>query len=420
MKKSKHWLLLSGLAMTFLLSLPIVSQAASQPDVAAKAAIAVDSQTGQILYQKNEQQTLPIASISKLLTVYIVHQQIEAGKLKWSDRIKISPAIARLSTASELTNVPLNEGQSYSVSELMNATMVASANAAAIALGNQVAGSPVKFQKKMQQTAQQLGIKHAQLYNAAGITNQQAGSLKLPQVAKNAENQMSAANVATVAVALIKQFPGITKISSQANLKFHGDSYPGHNKLLKGQEEAEPKLLVDGLKSGTSDAAGGSFVGTANKDHHRIVTVILHASNKSGDDPARYQQTAKIMKYVYQNMKPVTLAANSLVKHASRVAVVNGKQRFVKAQLVNKTQVWIDQTATTSAISGRLKLANNKKQIAAPIEANQKVGTVNLLVKQKPVKYLANSDAQLPVISNRSVTKLNVLEAFWRKITESF
>lgn len=68
--------------------------------------------------------------------------------MKWSDRIKISPVIARLSTASELTNVPLNEGQSYSVSELMNATMVASANAAAIALGNQVAGSPVKFQKK--------------------------------------------------------------------------------------------------------------------------------------------------------------------------------------------------------------------------------------------------------------------------------
>lgn len=150
------------------------------------------------------------------------------------------------------------------------------------------------------------------------------------------------------------------------------------------------------------------------------MTVILHASNKSGDDPARYQQTAKVMKYVYQNMKPVTIAANSLVKHASRVAIVNGKQRFVKAQLVNKTQVWINQTATPSAISGRLKLANNKKQIAAPIEVNQKVGTVNLLVNQKPVKYLANSDSQLPVVSNRSVTKLNVLEAFWRKITESF
>ncbi|GAF37447.1 D-alanyl-D-alanine carboxypeptidase family protein [Lentilactobacillus farraginis] len=180
--KFKLLLLIVGLFV-----LPISTQSSayaatvqtSQPAIYAKSAIAVDADTGQILYEKNAHQPLAIASISKLMTVYIVHQQIQKGQLAWNDRVKISPAVAKLSTESGLTNVPLKAGHAYKVRDLVKAALVVSANAAAIALGQKVSGSSQRFAKKMAQTAKQLGIKDAEFYNAAGLTNKLTGTLML-------------------------------------------------------------------------------------------------------------------------------------------------------------------------------------------------------------------------------------------------
>lgn len=118
---------LIGFFCVLAVSVPASASSNTSPDIYAKAAIAVDAQTGQILYQKNAHQPRAIASISKLMTVYIVHHEIKQHRLAWGDKVKITSALASLSTASGLTNVPLKAGRSYTVRELVNATLVASA-----------------------------------------------------------------------------------------------------------------------------------------------------------------------------------------------------------------------------------------------------------------------------------------------------
>lgn len=402
------------------LASPAVAATTTAPNIAAKAAIAVDNTTGQILYQKNDSQALPIASISKLLTTYIVIQQIQAGKLKWSDQVKISPAVAKVSQNSELTNVPLVSGRSYSVRELVNATLVVSANAAALALGQKVSGTSANFSKLMRTTASQMGIKGAKLYNAAGVTNSQAGSLKLSGVDGNAENKMSAKGVALLASQLLQEMPSVTNITKQSSIAFAGTNYEGHNLLLKGQSQAVSGLNVDGLKSGTSDAAGGSFVGTVAKNGHRIVTVVLHAGNKTATDPARYQQTVKLMNYVYQDFKPVTIAAGSSLKGASSANVPNGKQITVGLRTADAQTVWIPKNDDKSAVTGSLQLENGQKELSAPVINNAVVGETSLKVDGKYPAYLPSNSSAISLTTVRSIDKANVFVRAWRAIMSWF
>lgn len=392
----------------------------TNPKIAAKSAIAVDSTTGQILYQKNTNQSLPIASISKLLTVYIVVQQIKAGKLQWTDKVKISPAIAKLSQNSELTNVPLVSGKSYSVRELVNASLVVSANAAAMALGQKVSGSSTNFRKLMQTTARQMGIKGAKLYNAAGVTNGLAGGLKLSGVSKNAENQMSAQGVALLASQLLQEMPTITQITKKTALNFEDTSYEGHNLLLKGQSQAVPNLNVDGLKSGTSDAAGGSFVGTVSKKGHRIVTVVLHARNQTPTDPARYQQTAKLMKYVYRVFKPVTFPAGTKLKGASVAEVPNGKQTTVGLRTASTESVWIAKADNKKVVTGAMQLDNGQKNLSAPVINNAVVGNAYLKVNGAMPAYLPSNSSAISLTTDQSVDKANIFVRAWRSIVSWF
>lgn len=399
---------------------PALAATITTPKIAAKAAIAVDSTTGQILYQQNTKQTLPIASISKLLTVYIVVQQIQAGKLKWTDQVKISPAVAKISRDSELTNVPLVSGRAYSVRELVNASLVVSANAAALALGQKVSGSSANFRKLMQTTAKQLGIKGSKLYNAAGVTNGLAGGLKLTGVSNDAENKMSAQGVALLASQLLQELPSVTKITKQATLNFEGTNYEGHNLLLKGQSQARSNLHVDGLKSGTSDAAGGSFVGTATKNGHRIVTVVLHAGNQSPTDPARYQQTAKLMNYVYKVFKPVTITAGTKLKGASSAKVPDGKQTTVGLRTASAASVWIPQAETKAAVTGSLQLDNNQKTLAAPVINNAVVGNAYFKVDGATPAYLPSNSSAIALTTVNSVDKANIFVRAWRAIVNWF
>ncbi|WP_225425400.1 D-alanyl-D-alanine carboxypeptidase family protein [Lentilactobacillus senioris] len=408
-----------GLASSFTVA-PALAATTTTPKIAVKAAIAVDSSTGQILYHKNTKQTLPIASISKLLTVYIVVQQIQAGKLKWTDQVKISPAVAKISQNSELTNVPLVSGESYSVRELVNASLVVSANAAALVLGQKVSGSSANFRKLMQTTAKQLGIKGAKLYNAAGVTNGLAGGLKLTGVSDDAENKMSAQGVALLASQLLQEMPSITQITKKTNLNFEGTTYEGHNLLLKGQSQAQPGLNVDGLKSGTSDAAGGSFVGTATKRGHRIVTVVLHAGNQSPTDPARYQQTAKLMKYVYKTFKPVTIAAGTKLKGASSAEVPNGKQTTVGLRTANIESVWIPKRDGKNSVTGSLQLDNGEKTLTAPVVNNVAVGNAYFKVDGTSPTYLPSNSSAISLTTVNSVDKANIFVRAWRAIVNWF
>ena len=195
------------LLISFLLPLPILAAntATNTPvatKIAAKGAIVVDAKSGQVLGGQNMTKLLPAASTSKLLTVYLVHQAIAAGKLTWQTPVKISKNIAKVSVEPELTNVTLTANKSYRVIDLYRAALLDSANAAAMALGQAVSGSQKAFVAKMQQQLKHWGITDAKIYGAAGLKNSQVYTDAVG-TNRNAENMMSVQDMAIIASHLV-------------------------------------------------------------------------------------------------------------------------------------------------------------------------------------------------------------------------
>ncbi|WP_054708983.1 D-alanyl-D-alanine carboxypeptidase family protein [Secundilactobacillus paracollinoides] len=274
-----------------------VSSASSTLNLNVKSAIAIDANTGQVLYDKNDKKALPIASMTKLLAIYIVLQEVHDGKLSWNQKVHVNQATAKLSKNTELTNVPLTTSETYTVKELYQASLIYSANAAVVALGNEISGSPHVFMTKMRQTAKKLGLNSAKLITASGITNGQAGSMGYSSLPKKDENTMSASDVAKLAQDLLKTYPEILKTTSTSTLTFDkgGASetkMTSWDLMLKGLSQYSANLPVDGLKTGSSTAAGATLLGRS----RRMATGSLRWSCTRLTSPAPIRHVSSKLK----------------------------------------------------------------------------------------------------------------------------
>ncbi|KRO05491.1 D-alanyl-D-alanine carboxypeptidase [Levilactobacillus paucivorans] len=420
---------LSGLGA----SAPVVAQAAtsstSTVNLQAKAGIAVDAKTGQILYDKNSDKALPVASMTKLLSIYLVLQAIHSGKLKWDKKITVSKDVAKVAKDTNLSNVPLRAGHSYTVKSLYQASLIYSANGAVEALASAVAGSPHAFVTQMKAQAKKLGMTNVKIYNACGLTNKQVGNLGYSNVAGSAENEWSAADQAKLAVALLNKYPEVLQTTKIDKLWFakgtqDATKMDNWNWMLKGLTASYSKLHVDGLKTGTSDAAGANFTGTSDNDGNRIVTVVLHASHKSETDPARFQQTQKMMSYVYNNFKTVSYQAGDQIKGAKSIKTNDAKEKTAKTVLGQDVKLWIrnDQVASNVSAKPQLKAKLEKnKALEAPVKKDATIGTANVSMKGDQLGFLGNTKTtKVPLKVTQAVEKANIFVRIWRSIVSLF
>lgn len=191
----------------------LATSAKAATKIDASAALVMDANTGQIMYQKNMKQVLPIASITKLLTVAVIENEIKENKLNWNSKVKINKTLAKLSTSSELSNVELKQGSSYTVKQLVHASLISSADAATLALTTATGDTTAGFNKKLQAMAHKIGVTNAKIYNAVGLKNSDLGALKLKNVAGKSENEMSASDVAKIAQYVVKQDSNVLQIT---------------------------------------------------------------------------------------------------------------------------------------------------------------------------------------------------------------
>lgn len=126
----------------------MVTSVKAATKIDASAALVMDAKTGQIIYQKNTDKVLPVASITKLLTVAVIENEIKENKLNWNSKVKINKTLAKLSTSSELSNVELKKGSSYTVKNLVHASLISSADAATLALTTATGDTTASFNKK--------------------------------------------------------------------------------------------------------------------------------------------------------------------------------------------------------------------------------------------------------------------------------
>ena len=336
-------------------------------DVDAKAAIAMDAKTGQILYQKNAQKRYPVASAIKILTLAVIEKDIQAHKLSWDQKVTISHPVAVMANDWRFSNVPLNEGESYTIKSLVDSMMLVSADGSAEALALADAGSVAKFNAKMQQVAKEAGVTDAKIYNMIGLSNGDLGTLRLKNVSKNAENQISAVDLAKIASWLLNHYPDVVNITKTAQEDFPvSDSQTYHmqniNLMIKGAALDRADGEIDGLKTGTTDSAGNCFVSTGTFNNRRLVTVVL---NVPGDFNNQFQQTNNLYNRVLGRFAPQTIKKGALIKVGQK-----------KARAAKTTTLWLPKdtklSKKTVKIKGTLKEStltpNDMPQVALKLK----------------------------------------------------
>ena len=359
----------------FTLFLGITPVLAEDFSVAAKHAIAVEVSTGKVLYEQDSQTPASIASISKLLSVYLVYEALEKGEIQLDTMVDILDYPYSLTANTELSNVNL-DARSYSVSDLLNASLITSSNSAIIALAEKIAGSEAAFVDKMKAKVAEWGITDATIVNTSGLDNSDLGENIYPGSKPDDSNQFSALDVAIIARRLILDYPQVLNITSLNAYDFGGYTYYSTNQMLS--EGTHARGGVDGLKTGTSNSAGSSFVATTTQANMRIITVVLNATDGLTNSDNRFVETNNLMNYVYNNYSAITLVKKGEAFENSSVKLFNGTkasspavatadllaiQKNTSEQPVTATftsnQTEFDAPITSGTVVGQLKIVDN-------------------------------------------------------------
>ncbi|NQM55747.1 D-alanyl-D-alanine carboxypeptidase [Streptococcus suis] len=359
----------------FTLFLGITPVLAEDFSVAAKHAIAVEVSTGKVLYEQDAQTPASIASISKLLSVYLVYDALEKGEIQLDTMVDISDYPYSLTANTELSNVNL-DARSYSVSDLLNASLITSSNSAIIALAEKIAGSEAAFVDKMKAKVAEWGITDATIVNTSGLDNSDLGENIYPGSKPDDSNQFSALDVAIIARHLILDYPQVLNITSLNAYDFGGYTYYSTNQMLS--EGTHARGGVDGLKTGTSNSAGSSFLATTTQANMRIITVVLNATDGLTNSDNRFVETNNLMNYVYNNYSAITLVKKGEAFENSSVKLFNGTkasspavatadllaiQKNTSEQPVTATftynQTEFDAPITSGTVVGQLKIVDN-------------------------------------------------------------
>lgn len=428
--KKKHFaLLLATLLLTLGSFLPTLSVQADEAfSVNSQAAFAVDATSGKILYDQDGEKTMGIASISKIIGLYIVLDQVKEGKLSWDDEVAISDYAETLSIAPNLSNVPLHKENTYTVKELFDSAFIQSANASMVALAEKISGSETAFLTVMNDQLKEWGIENATIVNVSGLNNVYLGANRPEGTGEADENQMSAKDVAIIARHLLLDFPEVLKVTSTATKMFGENTQSpvemvNWNWMLPGFINF--KEGVDGLKTGTTDFAGACFVGTIERDGKRIITVILNAEGHEQNPSVRFTETARLMDYCYDNWSVKEIGkANASIPSLKSIDVKNGKETSVNVVLKSPVSVWVRNDMDTGQLTITPKIDETKvkdNELEAPIVRGTKVGTATITLADDQLGYLEDgASPSTDIITASSVEKANIFVIGWRNVTNFF
>ena len=259
MKHKRLWSLL--LVCLFSIGLVCPAQAAGLP-IQAASAVVMDYQTGEILYAKDPDTARVPASMTKVMTSYIMYEEMAQGNLqKKTDLVTISPTVSRISRdASYPQLVPLVSGAQYTIEELLNLIMIPSASASCIAIAEHISGSEQAFVARMNQTAKSLGLN-------ARYTNCHGARI----------NYISARSMAVLIRLFIQQYPDILTYTNKSSYNFRGRTYHNTNRLLSSM----PYAGADGFKTGTISAAGYCVATTASRNNRRMISIVMKSTSTS-------------------------------------------------------------------------------------------------------------------------------------------
>lgn len=263
--------------------------------VDAKAMVLIDAENGKVLYEKNSKEALPIASMSKMMTQYIVLNAIKNGGLTWESNYEPSAYVQQMAAHSGAVTLGMTSGNHYTVKELFAAMTVNSSNDAAVALAEMVSGSEEAFVELMNEQAKLFGLDKTTFFNASGLDGDYIGK------SADETNIASARDVAKISQKLIEKHPEVLEFAQLTDFRTNaGIQLWNTNLMLPGMPQAF--FGIDGLKTGYTDLAGSCFASTGVFDGKRVISVVMDV-DAGGEDITnpRFQLTAELIEQFVLN-----------------------------------------------------------------------------------------------------------------------
>ena len=365
--------ILLALCMVFL-CLPQSADAASL-EVASKSAVLMDMATGTVLFEQNAHEKLAPASVTKVMTMLLIMEAIDSGKIAWEDSVTVSEAAA----AKGGSQIYLKVGEIMSVTDMLKSVAVSSANDCACALAEHIAGSEAAFVEKMNQRAKELGMNDTNFVNCTGLDDDD----------KAKEHLTSAYDIALMSRELMVNHPDIQKFTTiwMDTVRNGAFGLSNTNKLVRFYPGAT------GLKTGFTSAAGYCLSATAQRDGLGLIAVVMGAKTSQ----ERFAGCKAMLDYGFANFALITpqLPAENIVP------VKLGIQKTVVAEPAENIQLLLDKgqkdQVTTEVIL--------EESVTAPVSKGQKLGTLTIRAGEQVLQ-------QVPMVASDTVPRVSWLELF--------
>jgi len=264
--------IVSVLLLSFSIAATALAPVPSPPKLAAKSFLLVDFNSGLVLAEKNIDRKVEPASITKLMTAYVVYKEMESGRLSLDEEVTVSKKAWQKGGSKMFIEV----GKKISVENLLKGMIIQSGNDATIALAEHIAGSESTFADYMNQYAAQLGMNDTNYVNATGWPNK--------------KHVTTARDLATLAAAMIREFPERYKWYKEKEFTYNGIRQYNRNKLLWRDKS------VDGIKTGHTESAGFCLLSSAKREDMRLISVVLGTKNEK----ARSDVSQSLLSYGFR------------------------------------------------------------------------------------------------------------------------
>jgi serine-type D-Ala-D-Ala carboxypeptidase (penicillin-binding protein 5/6) len=314
------------------------------PQIAAKSWFLMDADSGRVLVEHNADERLPPASLTKLMTAYLVERELDRGNIGMDDMVRVSENAWRTGGSKMFIEVDTE----VSINNLLYGIIIASGNDASVAVAEHLAGGEAPFADLMNQHATRLGLHNTNFVNATGLPHP--------------EQYSSARDMALLSQYIINDYPEHYAVYAEKYFTFSDIRQPNRNRLLW----RDP--TVDGLKTGWTTEAGYGLVASAKRDDMRLISVVMGTSSEE----ARAQETQKLLSYGFRYYETMSLYEQGAVLNTPRVW---GGER-------NELRVGVDENvfmtvprARNQELNARLDI---RQDLTAPISQGDRVGTLEV------------------------------------------
>ncbi|MBO5317944.1 MAG: D-alanyl-D-alanine carboxypeptidase [Oscillospiraceae bacterium] len=371
MKRLVIWL-----TVLTLLAAGLPMAVAAAPEVPAKSAILMEVATGQILCEQQADTPLAPASVTKVMTMLLIMEAIDHGKLRWEDTVTASETAA----AKGGSQIYLKEGETMSVADMVKSIAVSSANDCACAMAEHLAGSEQAFVEQMNRRAQELGMKNTHFVNCTGLDDDPGAS----------EHKTSARDIAIMSRELLLNHPKIKEYTTiwMDTVRNGTFGLSNTNKLVRFYSGAT------GLKTGFTAQAGYCLSASAQRDGMELIAVVMGCETSK----ERFAACKSLLDHGFANY-----ALISFPDDVQEVPVKLGQQDYVQA-VPGQTGAMLIDKSQKSSVNFHTEL---EELVEAPVRKGQRLGTLTLRSGEQVL-------SEIPMVAQQSVDRLTFWELFTR------